>query len=396
MRAWYFTETAYPHLPPDSEYESIRVTLPNRLYDPKVGAELYDRYIDEWLYAESVGLDIMINEHHQTATCVDPAAPLMLAALARLTSKARLLILGNPVSNRREPVRVAEEMALADVLSKGRIEVGFVRGVPYEIAAANSKPFRSNERQWEAIDLIVKAWTSQDGPFSHEGQFFHHRNVNIWPRPYQTPHPPVWVSSTSPGGAKKIGSKGFVQATFLSGSKGTKDVFESYRKGWREAGRGQDVPIDRLAYSPILYTAETREKALAGADKLLWYVRSNKVPPHYANPPGYFPVEANVQFMRGKMPPVVAFLKNASIEEAIEAGMIFAGTPDDVLKQVSRFYEFVGGFGHLLIMGQAGFLNHEETTAGIRLFAREVYPRLKELYPDRSISGQFQKEPSAA
>ena len=228
MKAWHFSENAYPYLPPAEEYESIRVSLPNRIYDPKKGAALYDRYIDEWLVAEDEGVEIMLNEHHQTATCVDPAAPLVLAALARLTKTARLLILGNPVANRRQPVRVAEEMAMVDVLSKGRLECGFVRGVPYEVLPANSNPVRMNERQWEAMDLIVKAWTSHDGPVSHEGRFFHHRNINIWPR---------------------------------------------------------------------------------------------------------------------------------------------------------------RGFGHLLIMGQAGFLEHDETVRGIKTFAREVYPRLKEAFPDTAISG---------
>src|SRR5580692_10879152 len=140
MRAWHFSETAYPFLPAAETYPSIRVSLPNRVYDPIKGAALYDRYIDERLIAEDEGVEIMLNEHHQTATCVDPAAPVVLGALARLTKKARLLILGNPVANRRQPVRVAEEMAMIDLLSKGRLEVGFVRGVPYEIAAANSNP----------------------------------------------------------------------------------------------------------------------------------------------------------------------------------------------------------------------------------------------------------------
>ena len=76
MKAWHFSENAYPYLPPADEYESIRVSLPNRIYDPKKGAALYDRYIDEWLIAEDEGMEIMLNEHHQTATCVDPAAPL--------------------------------------------------------------------------------------------------------------------------------------------------------------------------------------------------------------------------------------------------------------------------------------------------------------------------------
>ena len=114
-------------------------SLPNRIYDPRKGAALYDRYIDEWLIAEEEGVEIMLNEHHQTATCVDPAAPLLLAALARVTKKARLLILGNPVANRRQPVRVAEEMAMVDMLSHGRLEAGFVRGVPYEISAGQQQ-----------------------------------------------------------------------------------------------------------------------------------------------------------------------------------------------------------------------------------------------------------------
>src|ERR1700748_2108897 len=115
MRACHFTETAYPYLPPQDSYPSIRVSLPSKIYDPAKGAALYDRYIDEWLIAEDEGVDIMLNEHHQTATCVDPAAPLMLAAMARLSKKARLLILGNPIAHRRMPVRVAQERAMGDV-----------------------------------------------------------------------------------------------------------------------------------------------------------------------------------------------------------------------------------------------------------------------------------------
>jgi alkanesulfonate monooxygenase SsuD/methylene tetrahydromethanopterin reductase-like flavin-dependent oxidoreductase (luciferase family) len=387
MKAWHFSETAYPYLPPAEQYDSIRVILPNRIYDPEKGAALYDRYIEEWLIAEEEGVEIMLNEHHQTATCVDPAAPLMLAALARLTKKARLLILGNPISNRRQPVRVAEEMALVDVMSHGRLEAGFVRGVPYEISAANSNPVRSHEREWEALDLIVKAWTSHDGPFSHEGRFFHHRMINIWPRPYQQPHPPIWISTTSPDGAVRVGAHGFVQATFLTGFAGTRAVFDAYRRGWREAGRGAEVPIHRLAYAALVYVAPDEAAAHAGAEKLLWYITSNKVPPHFANPPGYVPIEANLRMLRGGVHPLSAFRSNATVAAAIEAGIMFAGTPDQVYRQLKKVYDHVGGFGHLLIMGQAGFLEHEDTVAGIRNFAREVYPRLKEEFPDSAVSG---------
>jgi alkanesulfonate monooxygenase SsuD/methylene tetrahydromethanopterin reductase-like flavin-dependent oxidoreductase (luciferase family) len=289
---------------------------------------------------------------------------------------------------RRQPMRIAEEMAMVDILSKGRLECGFVRGVPYEILPANSNPVRMNERQWEAMDLIVKAWTHHDGPFSHEGRFFHHRNVNIWPRPYQEPHPPIWVSTTSPGGAARVGTRGYVQATFLTGFSETPAIFESYRKGWREAGHGNDIPIDRLAYAALVYTAASESEAHAGADKLLWYMRANKVPPHFQYPPGYLPVPAQVKIMRGAALDQHAALKDKMVvEKAIEAGIMFAGTPDQVYRQIRTFYDHVGGFGHLLIMGQAGFLEHDETVTGIRAFAREVYPRLKEELPGTAISG---------
>jgi alkanesulfonate monooxygenase SsuD/methylene tetrahydromethanopterin reductase-like flavin-dependent oxidoreductase (luciferase family) len=402
MQAWHFTETAYPYLPPADQYESIRVNLPNRNYDPQKGAALYDRYIREWQIAEEEGVEIMLNEHHQTATCVDPAAPLVLAALARVTSKARLLILGNPIANRHQPVRVAEEMAMVDVLSHGRLEAGFVRGVPYEVLPANSNPMRMNERHWEALDLIVRAWTNHDGPFSHEGRYFHYRAVNIWPRPWQQPHPPVWVSTTSASGAARVGAHGFVQATFLTGYDGTKAVYESYRRGWREAGRGKDVPIDRLAYAALVYVGDTEAKGIAGAEKLLWYLTANKVPRHFATPPGYAGTAASVAMMKAAMSggsPIGEhgnFGRPINVEEAMQRGLCFAGTPDQVYKQIKKFYDHVGGFGHLLIMGQAGFLEHDETVAGIRTFAREVYPRLKAEYPAARLSGVFENAAAPA
>ena len=373
MRAWFFTETAYPYLP--EEFDSIRVTLPNRHYDPRIGAELYHRYLDEWLHAEEMGLEIMLNEHHQTATCVDPVAPIMLGVLARVTTKARLLLLGNPIANRRQPVRVAEEMALVDCLSRGRVEVGFVRGVPYEISAGNSNPVRMSERFWESHDLILKAWTTHDGPFSWEGRFFHHRQVNIWPRPYQEPHPPVWITALSTNSVPAVAERGYVVATFLTGFEVSKKIFEAYRA--TAAGLGRDTPSDRLAYAALLYTGETDEEGRAGARKLMWYVEANKVAPQFVAPPGYVPVEAAAQAMR-KGGSQYDF-RRLTLEDLVSQGVMFAGNPDTVFRQVKAHYEHVGGYGHLLVMGQAGFLNHRDTVRGIDLFAREVYPRLKEL-----------------
>jgi alkanesulfonate monooxygenase SsuD/methylene tetrahydromethanopterin reductase-like flavin-dependent oxidoreductase (luciferase family) len=374
MRTWYFSENAYPYLPDAQTYESIRVTLPSGLIDPQRMADLYHRYLDEWQEAEAHGLDLMVNEHHQTATNLNPSAAVVLGALARITKTSRILILGNPIANRRDPVRVAEEMAMVDNYARGRLEVGFVRGVPYEISAVNSNPVRMAERMWEAHDLIKKAWTTHDGPFNWEGRFFNYRQVNIWPRPYQQPHPPVWVTGLSTAQIPKIAQHGYVVATFLTGFAQTKAIFDAYRA--ERAARAQSTALDRLAYAALVYVADTDEEGYAGARKLMWYFQANKVPPQFSNPPGYASTKAAVGFMRGAE---THFDKKSSLEQCIEAGIMFAGNPDTVCKQIAKHYDAVGGYGHLLAMGQAGFLEHEETSRGIRMLGDEVAPRLREM-----------------
>jgi alkanesulfonate monooxygenase SsuD/methylene tetrahydromethanopterin reductase-like flavin-dependent oxidoreductase (luciferase family) len=376
MRAWYFSENAYPYLPDASTYDSIRVNLPNKYYDPKVGADLYHRYFDEWMLADELGLELMVNEHHQTATNLNPSAAVVTGVLARITKKARLLILGNPIANRRDPVRVAEEMSMIDNYSRGRLDVGFVRGVPYETSSSNTTAVRMVERFWEAHDLILKAWTSHDGPFSWEGRFFQHRQVNIWPRPYQQPHPPVWITTMSPSQIVKVADRGYVSATFLTGYEGTKRIFQTYRD--RRAEIGAPMSDDRLAYAALIYVGDTDEAGFAGARKLMWYLTSNKVPAQFKNPPGYASYETAAQLLRGAS---TAFDRTAPLETCIEQGIVFAGNPDTVFKQLERHQAFVGGYGNLLIMGQAGFLEHDETVRSIELFANEVYPRLKALRP---------------
>ena len=261
-----------------------------------------------------------------------------------------------------------------------------MRSVPYEVPAANSNPVRMNERMYEALDLIKAAWTHHDGPFSFEGRFFHHRCVNIWPRPYQQPHPPIWISSTSPEGAARVGEGGYVIGCFHTGFDGTRKVFDYYRAGWARAGRKGPVPEDRLGYSALMYVGDTDEEGRAGAQKLLWYLSHNKLPNHFKNPPGYNSYDANIKaFRTGKVGTrEQGFVPD--LDHEIETGTVFCGNPDTVYRQIKKFYDHVGGFGHLLSMGQAGFLDHAETVKGLKLFASEVYPRLKELKVTREAA----------
>ena len=392
MRTYWFTEDCYPYLPPQEEYESIRVDLPNINCDPVKANELYNWYLDLWGMADEMGLEIMNNEHHQTATCMVPAAPLMLAILARETKKARLLILGNPISNRRNPIRVAEEMAMVDVISKGRLECGFVRGVPYEAQPANRNPIRGSQRLWEAHDLIMKAWTTHDGPFNFEGRWFHGRQVNIWPRPYQQPHPPVWITMGGRSSTMAVAKHKHVGAVFLAGYPRIREIFDGYREDYL-ALHGEHAPFDRLGYLALIYVGDNEQKAREGAEKLLWYMTANKVPGHWSNPPGYHPPRVAAQIMKGQRGgagiPLVA-----KLDEQMARGNVFAGTPDQVFEQIKSFWEYSGGFGNLLMMGQAGFVTQEETERSMRLYVDEVYPRLKELEASTTPAEAWEKSKS--
>ena len=165
MKFSFFHLMPYPYLPDDFEtaYDSTSLTYPNANFDPSLGASLYARYLDELEYADQLGFDgIAVNEHHQSAYGLMPSPNLMAAALARRTTRARIMVLGNAIGIRGNPLRVAEEIAMLDLLSGGRVDSGFVRGIGWEYFGHSINPTKSRSRFNEAHDLIIKAWTSDE------------------------------------------------------------------------------------------------------------------------------------------------------------------------------------------------------------------------------------------
>ena len=388
MRIFHFSEEPYPDAW-GAERPSLRITLPNELCDPAVAHKLYHRYIDEWVLADELGFDIMLNEHHSTATCLTSSAALILSILARLTKRARLLVLGVPVGNRPDPIRVAEEMSMVDVISKGRLEFGMIKGVPYDVEPANSNAVTLMPRFWEAHDLIIKAMTTTSGPFNFEGDFFHYRNINIWPRPYQQPRPPIWISTATPANAVEIGERGHVMASFMGGIAETVKLHKAYAKGYQAGGHGTKVPVDRFAYLAMSGVARDEAEGRRCCDLIADYLRTNaRVADPFNKPPGYFSVEAAMRSARSPNPGAFRTLmtpkgrpvelSTASLDDFIECGIAFAGTPDQVFNQICAFTDGVGGLGNLLLMAQGGHLGPEDTADSMRLFASEVMPRLRE------------------
>ncbi len=382
MRVYQFSEQAY--FPTWNDHSgSLRVILPNRKCDPHIAADLFHRYYDEYQLCDELGLDIMLNEHHQTATCMSSSVVVGLAVLARATKKARLLVLGYPIGHRPDPLRAAEELSTIDVISRGRLDMGFIKGIPYEIPASNRNPTELMDRFWEAHDFIIKAMTTHDGTFNWEGEFFHYRQVNIWPRVWQEPHPPVWSTTGSSTQARVLGERGYVMATLGTGF-GTRKLYDAYRKGY-VAKFGRAPGADRFAYLGLVAVSHDKEEARKRGDLIAGYLRTSAiVHMPFRNPPGYVSPEDNARMLRGESPPR-GFTKDGrainihatSVDDLIDAGILFCGTPDEVYDQIVAFCEHCGGMGNLLMMGQAGFLTHEQTVDNLTLFAREVLPRLK-------------------
>ena len=186
MKVWHFSELAYYPAGRNSA-PSYATSCRSGSADPGIAADLY-RGLDEWALCDELGLNIMVNEHHATATCIDSVSTIPMAILARETKKARLLCLGMPIGNRFDPPRRRGIFDARRDLARPRRDGLRQRCSLRSDPPANSSPADLMTRFWEAHDLILKAMTTYDGPFNWEGRYFQYRQVNVWPRPWQQPH----------------------------------------------------------------------------------------------------------------------------------------------------------------------------------------------------------------
>jgi alkanesulfonate monooxygenase SsuD/methylene tetrahydromethanopterin reductase-like flavin-dependent oxidoreductase (luciferase family) len=395
MDAWYQCENPYPFVPQEilDSVDSVRASLPNKHCDPKVAADLFEEVLDEFLLCDDQGLNVCAVEHHAGVNSLFGANPLIVGILARQTRKVRILSMGTLLSLRQDPVRVAEEYATADVISRGRLEIGFVKSGGSEMASNDANPVGNVERYWEAIDLVVKALSHREGPFSWEGKHFTHRHVNIWPPPWQTPHPRLWAATGDPDTAGEVGRRGMVNVLVLRGAEGTKRAWAAYRQARVELGL-PPVTTDHFAYAAFVYVGDTHEEGLRVGSKLLWFLNTSlKSAPQYAKflPGATSPELAPALYRSAPRPSasggVVSASQNAATligmttEQAMQRGILFVGNPDTVHRQIMDFYSEVGGCGHQVHDGRTGFMTHEETEKSIKLFSNEVLPRLREIPP---------------
>jgi alkanesulfonate monooxygenase SsuD/methylene tetrahydromethanopterin reductase-like flavin-dependent oxidoreductase (luciferase family) len=358
---------------------SAWVTFSNSHYDPEKGAELYDDYLDQMEFADQLGFDgVCLNEHHQTAYGLMPIPAVIAGALSRSVKRAKIAILGRALPLTNNPLTIAEEYAMLDNLTRGRLIAGFVRGIGAEYHSSGVNPAFSQERFAEAHDLIVRAWT-EPGPFAYAGKHYQFRYVNPWPRPYQTPHPPIWIPSQ--GSSSTIRWAARMRYTYcqtLSPIAAVARFFQLYRDEAEKAG--YEASADQLAWSNTIYVGETDKKAVREARPHLEALVNSflKMPTEMLLPPGYTDV-ASMKRVRA----VKVTGKTQSIEELIAAGVVIVGGPETVRQKLAE-YQDLAGFNTSLTKTQFGTLPNEMARTNMTAIAEEILPHFRDRIPQRA------------
>src|SRR6185312_13502140 len=292
MKLMWFHLMPYTELPEDfkEKHPSVWVDIHSSLFDPKRAHLMYNDFMDELEYAADLGYDaICVNEHHSNGYGLMPSPNLIASSLARRTSDATICVMGNSIALYNPPVRVAEEFAMIDVISGGRLVAGFPVGTSMDTNYCYGEvPATLREKYKEAHDLILKAWTEKE-MFSFNGKFTKLRYVNLWPKPLQQPRPPVWV----PGGGS-IETWDFCaeyghQYSFLSyfGYIAGKKVADGY---WNVmAKRNKPLNPYSMGFAQVVAVAETDEQAERDYAPHMdyFYNRCLHVYPGFADAPGY-------------------------------------------------------------------------------------------------------------
>jgi alkanesulfonate monooxygenase SsuD/methylene tetrahydromethanopterin reductase-like flavin-dependent oxidoreductase (luciferase family) len=392
MHLMYFTEQPMSAYPADKglEFGATALMFSNKHYDPSAASRLYNEYVEQYILAEEVGIEgIMLNEHHNAPFCMQSKCNVFASILAALTKKAKIVLLGNPLPLAENPVRLAEELAMIDLISKGRLVSGFVRGGGQEQLATGVNPAFNRERFQEAHDLIVKAWTTP-GPFRWEGAHYQHRVVNPWAVPLQKPHPRIWIPGViSTETIIWAATHGYPYIALNTPIDRTKRIWDIYDTAAREAGFEPGPDYHGLLKQ--IHVAETEEKALHNARQFMWMQGefTGLAHPVWSTPSGYGSPDnrrAFVEFASGvsKNPRY-----RPPLEKQLEELMIIAGTPKQVIAKLRILLEETRP-GILAFWGNDGTVTNEDARTCIRLLGQEVFPAVREMAKEFDLKSPFE------
>ncbi|MSQ13261.1 MAG: LLM class flavin-dependent oxidoreductase [Dehalococcoidia bacterium] len=379
---------------------TIDMEVSNRLYDPKVGRQLYNRYLDERVYAEEVGFDgVAMNEHHSTPFCMGGVVNVEAHILARITNRVKIVIIGNLLPLWDDPLWLAEQIAVMDMISGGRVVCGWVRGTGRESISHNINPTINWERYQEAHDFVIKTWTTP-GPFRWEGKHLQYRYVNPWMVPYQNPHPPIWIpGAASRATVKWAATNGFPYVMIAGDLALAKLSFDYYKEVAAESGyqSGTEHVLDMVKVhvdETEQLAEETARKYLGGVSNPFIEGNEGGVRPWVQGLPGLNPRTANARM------PVAATLAagrggavgRLSFEDQVKQHRIIYGTPKTVMPKIRHVVELLRPGGVIFWDGD-GSMTHDDQMRSLRLFGSDVIRATRELGKELDLKGPFDVTP---
>ena len=355
---FFFTEMGYTAYSQETaaSYGYTNLMFPNENFVPERASELYGMYFEELQYCTENGFDgVMINEHHNNPLCMMPSVNVIGAVLSKLTRKGKIVFLGNVLPIHENPLRVAEEIAMIDCISGGRVVCGFVRGLGQESWATNTNPIYNRERFEEAHDLIVKTWTTP-GPFRWEGKHYHFRAVNPWAMPLQKPHPPIWIPGVaSPESVIFAARHRYPYIALAPPLDLMEEIYDLYDR--TAAEEGYTATSDNRGYAIRVNVADSDERAYEEGKKFFWQLGTSfgVAPREWQAPPGYLS-RAATQGQRQQRRATTRYVNaesNAdkrpvapggpplSYEEAHATYQIVTGNPDTVVEKLKHVIDVV-------------------------------------------------------
>ncbi len=365
MKAAFFSPVFY------SGQASTGWPTPATVYDNATAKISMQAALDQFRLADEVGFDwVTVAEHHYGPIGLTPNPMIFAGALTQVVKRAKIALLGPnvPILN---PVRVAEEYAMIDTMTDGRLIAGLMRGTPNEYVTYNTNPSESRARFEEALEVIRMAWTERE-PFGWEGRYYQYRSISIWPRPVQSPHPPLYMSGSSPESATFAARQRVSLGLAVTTLPAAADAATLYRAKAREAG--WEPRPDDVLYRLSFHVAESDDQAAKD------FGESRKVPQRISPialnraleamvaETGYYGADNKRQRAR--------VLRESGIQDRVDAGQLLIGSPESIVAQARIIAERMApGVLDLVPAFQIG----TRTMRSIELFGAEVLPRLREM-----------------
>jgi len=372
------------HLEHLKQGKELPYPLARRHFKPDVAVRTYEEHLSAWEAMDRLGYDgVGFNEHHTSPYGLMNSPNLMAASAAQRTQRIKLLIYGNLLPL-HDPLRLAEELAMLDCLSSGRIVSGFARGIPREHNVYGVPLRDSRARFEEAWEIIRRAWTEEQ--FSYAGQFWSYDNVAIWPRPVQQPHPPVWVPVT--GSKETIEWAGRYDVPITPGLVPTRGLREDIIRYYARclAQHGHTLTPDHLIIQASAYVADSKAQAVKEAGPYTLYFNQtlfshgNISEASRQRDAGYLSAGSFDYVRAGNLAAVSGARERfrdmtlADVER--DAEQMPWGTPNEVIERIIAAADHAGA-GTVLINMNRGAMPHEMFMNQIQLFAGKVLPALQ-------------------